>query len=194
MRRPFNELLKAMEQRRRQIEGGEGLNIDAPGLTYQARRRPTSCPDEEALCGWLDGKLRGKNLRRWVEVWGHVYLRRCQHCWGEIKQLTVTVRPAGQRASSDRLQWAWQGLTLPRLSSSWAVAKAKVRSPHLAWTGGALVVLISLSLWSIRTPATFEMVERTWERGMTGDLRTLPWLEMRNPSHAMHHSTSIWGD
>jgi hypothetical protein len=51
MRRPFDELLRAMEQRRRQVEEGQMPVMHAPELGWQAERRPSGCPDEEALCG-----------------------------------------------------------------------------------------------------------------------------------------------
>jgi hypothetical protein len=194
MRRPFSELLRAMEQRRREVEEGQVPVMYAPELSWRAGRRPSGCPDEEALCGWVDGKLRGQNLRRWLEVWCHVHIRRCQYCQGELKRLTAVIRPEGNGVSIEQLRPVWRGRALTCLSSSWTAAKTKLRTPYLAWASGALVVMISVSLWSVHVHDAFEGVEGPLDLRVTEDLQTLPWMEMGNPSHATDHNTAIWGD
>lgn len=94
MRKSFNELFAEMQERQRQVEQGQEPPDAALTLerTRQELRRTMGCPDEEALSGLADGQLRRTNLRRWFQVWRHVYLRRCQHCREAVKELGTAVK------------------------------------------------------------------------------------------------------
>jgi hypothetical protein len=110
MRKPFDALWKVMEARRRQVEAGEVPPAYRSEQTRQARRRAAGCPDEEALCGWVDGQLRRNGLRRWLTVWRHVQVRRCRACQAEIAAL-VAAMPSNQR------RLAWLRSSLKRFSA-----------------------------------------------------------------------------
>jgi hypothetical protein len=58
MRKSFDVLWEVMEARRRQLEAGEVPPACRLEQTRQDRRRAKGCPDDEALCGWVDGQLR----------------------------------------------------------------------------------------------------------------------------------------
>ena len=87
MAKPFHALWKAMEDWRRHVEAGGHSAPCRAEPVYRPERRLTGCPDEEALCGWVDGQLCRSNPRRWLRVWLHVRIRRCRRCLAESMAL-----------------------------------------------------------------------------------------------------------
>jgi hypothetical protein len=102
MAKPFHEAWEAMEARRRQVDAGELPPAFRFEHTQRADRQARGCPDEEALCGWVDGQLCRSNLRRWLRVWLHLRIRRCRNCLAETATLDRVVFPAAETAGRDR--------------------------------------------------------------------------------------------
>jgi hypothetical protein len=142
MRKPFEDLWEVMETRRQPLEVGDVPSIYHPEHLRQSARRARGCPDTEALCGWVDGQLRRRNLRRWLTVWHHIRLHGCRECQKEVAMIATVVRPTGEARSSDQ-QWSRGREHAPkrRVSSS-----VPVKGP-LAWVSGVSVVAVALSFW-----------------------------------------------
>ena len=105
MRRSFDELWQAMEARRQQVEAGAVPPAHGFDETRQARRQSHGCPDEEILCGWVDGELQRNSLRRWLMVWQHVQIRRCRECQAEIVALDAVRPPIRPRLARPGPMW-----------------------------------------------------------------------------------------
>jgi hypothetical protein len=102
MAKPFHEAWEAMEARRRQVDAGEVPPAFRCEHAHGADRRSEGCPDEEALCGWVDGQLCRSNLRRWLRVWLHIRIRCCRNCLADIEALAHAMPPAAKAESHDR--------------------------------------------------------------------------------------------
>jgi hypothetical protein len=102
MAKPFHEAWEAMEARRRQVDAGELPPAIRFEHAHWAGRRAEGCPDDEVLCGWVDGQLRRSNLRRWLRVWVHMRIRRCRTCRAEIAALARAMPPAAEAEGHDR--------------------------------------------------------------------------------------------
>jgi hypothetical protein len=191
MHKPFTELFDIMEARRRQAEAGEASPTFLSERTGQAGRHTSGCPDAETLCGWVDGYLRQKSLRRWLAVWQHVHIWRCRACQQEIETLTHMLGPSSEVWSHDPFRPAGYSLTSgPRLAS------LRLRPP-LAWASCGLVVVAVLSLWSFGNRQPLESGGRPLEPVLIE--------EMHHPSGVYHDTspsriaeqpedTTIWGD
>ena len=145
MRKSFDELWEAMEARRQQVGAGEVPPASRFAQTRQARRQRQGCPDEEALCGWVDGELRRHSLRRWLMVWQHVQVRRCRACQAEVAALA----DASPRA---RPQWPWLASAVKCVIVPFQMAKTP-----LAWASSMVLIVIGLSLWSFGPHDTFHV-------------------------------------
>jgi hypothetical protein len=102
MAKPFNELWKAMEKWRRRVESGGPPGSYRLEPACRSERRFVGCPDEEALCGWVDGQLYRSNPRRWLRVWLHVRIRRCQKCLTGIMALQSAITSGSEVEDPDR--------------------------------------------------------------------------------------------
>jgi hypothetical protein len=180
MRKSFDELWAAMEARRQQVGAGQGSPACLPEQTWRARRR--GCPDEEGLCGWVDGELRRRTLRRWLKVWQHVEIRRCRACRAEVEALAEANLPA-------QVQWSWLTSAVKRV-----VEPSHAGKTSLAWASPMLLIAVGLLLWSFgpRTHGTRLVgVERSWapvmEEAKTPSVGDEPNLEA--PPEPV-----IWGD
>jgi hypothetical protein len=142
MRKPFEDLWEVMEARRQQLEVGDVPPIYRPEHLRQSAQRARGCPDMEALCGWLDGQLRRRHLRRWLTIWRHVRLHGCRECQQEVAMIAAVVRPTREARSSDQ-QWSGGRERASKRSISSSVP---VKGP-LAWVSGVSVVAVGLSLW-----------------------------------------------
>jgi hypothetical protein len=182
MRQSFDALWEVMEARRRQMEDWEVPSAYRFEQTRQARRWARGCPDEEALCGWVDGQLRRHSLRRWLTVWRHVRIRRCRECQAEIVALAAAVRP-------DQPWRAWLGSTLKGSLPPLLLTKRP-----LAWASSALAVALVLSLSSIGTHDSFLRVRQRSTPPVTEDTGTLPPVDSGNPLDDQSGNTTIWGD
>lgn len=150
MRKSFDELWEAMEARRQQVGAGEVAPTHRFEQTRQDRRQRQGCPDEEALCGWVDGELRRHSLRRWLMVWQHVQIGRCRACQAEVAALGEASPPA-------RPQWPWLASAVKCVIVPFRIAKTP-----LAWASPMVLIVIGLSLWSFGTQDTFRVgVERS---------------------------------
>jgi hypothetical protein len=186
MRKPFEVLLEAMESRRRQLEAGEVPPAYRLEHRRQGERRARGCPNVEALCGWVDGELRRNSLRRWLNVWQHVWLHDCRACLGEIAMIAAVAHPAGEVQPSDQRRAAWPGHALKRILSSRF-------PPHvpLAWISGALVVAVGLSFWLLSQHGVTHMAGYRFEsppieRGIE---RPEPSSERATDGHAVRTIT-----
>jgi hypothetical protein len=182
MRQSFDALWEVMEARRRQVEAGEVPAACRFEQARRARRRARGCPDEEALCGWVDGQLRRHSLRRWLAVWRHVQIRRCRECQAEIAALAAAVRPD--------LPWrGWRGSTLKGSMPPLPLTKRP-----LAWASSALVVAVVLVLSSIGTHDSFPTVGDGSTPPVTEDTGNLPPVDIGNTLDDQTENTTIWGD
>jgi hypothetical protein len=139
MRKSFDELWEAMEARRQQVGAGEVPPAYRFEQTRQARRQRQGCPDEEALCGWVDGELRRHSLRRRLMVWQHVQVRRCRACQAEVAALAGASPPA-------RPQLSWLASAVKYVIVPFHMAKTP-----LAWASSMLLIVVGLSLPSLRS-------------------------------------------
>jgi hypothetical protein len=182
MRTSFDALWQVMEARRRQVEAGELPPIYCFEQARQARRRARGCPDEEALCGWVDGQLRRHSLGRWLMVWRHVQMRRCQECQAEVAALAATMRP-------DQLGLARGGSVPRRVMTPLLLA----RSP-LAWASSTAVIVVGLALWSLGTRDAFLTVGDRSVPSLTDDTAILPPVDVGHTLDDPTAHTTIWGD
>jgi hypothetical protein len=182
MRKPFDALWEVMEVRRRQVEAGEVPPAYRFERTRQVRRRAKGCPDEEALCGWVDGQLRRNSLRRWFTVWQHVQIRRCRECQAEIVAIAATIRPAQPQ------------LARPASVLKCFMAPSPLAKKPLAWASSALVVIVGLSLWSLGTHDVFQRVEDRSGPPLIEDMKTFPPVDSGQTFDDQTENTTIWGD
>jgi hypothetical protein len=182
MRKSFDVLWEVMEARRRQVEAGEVPPACRSEQTRQDRRRAKGCPDDEALCGWVDGQLRRNNLRRWITVWQHVQIRRCRECQAEIVAISAAMPHA-------QLQPAWLRSVLERFMAPSLLAKTP-----LAWASSALVIVVGLSLWSLGTHDAFQRVEDRPGPPLIEDMKALPPVNSGRTLDVQTEPTTIWGD
>jgi hypothetical protein len=182
MRPSFEALWAVMEARRRQVEGGGVPSASRFEQTRQARRWVRGCPDEEALCGWVDGQLRRHSLRRWLTVWRHVRIRRCRECQAEIAALAAVTPP-------DQLRLVWPGSMLKCF-----MAPLLLTNRPLAWASSALVIAVVLSLSSIGTHDSFLRVSDRSLPPLTDDTGILPPVDVENTLDDQTDNTTIWGD
>src|SRR5919106_2226203 len=143
MRKPFAELFEIMEARRHQVEAGEVPPVSRFEPGRQMGRWARGCPDAETLCGWVDGHLRRKSPRRWLAVWQHVHVWHCRACQEEIETLAQAMCHSSEVKFHEPLRLVRLGLALRRLMGSW-----RLKSP-LAWASCGLVIVVTLSLWSL---------------------------------------------
>lgn len=81
MRQSFNELFRALEKRRKQLN--ESLSHEhVLHRLRQDLRLEMGCPDDETLCGFIDGEIKREDPHRWKEVRLHV--RDCRYCQGYV--------------------------------------------------------------------------------------------------------------
>lgn len=178
MRQSFDELWEAMEDRRQQAEWGGVAPTPDFGRIRQGQRQ--GCPDEEALCGWVDGELRRHSLRRWMTMWRHVRIGRCRGCQAEAEAIAEAMPPT-------RPQWS---RVVPTVKG--AVAPLRMRRTPLAWASSMLVVVVGLSLWSFGTHSTFrEGLQQTGAPPIT-EVRTPPAGE--EIGLEAQPEQIIWGD
>jgi hypothetical protein len=144
MRRPFAELWESLEARRRQVEAGEVSPSGHVERSAQEGWRASCCPDEEVLCGWVDGRLLRKHPRRWLQAWWHIQLQGCPSCRQNVATLRALPYPSHQPHARVQDRAAWRGLALVRRP----VSRLPGTVP-LAWAGLALVAVLGLALWSI---------------------------------------------
>jgi hypothetical protein len=182
MRPSFDALWEVMEARRRRVEAGEVPPAYRFDQTRQTRRRARGCPDEETLCGWVDGQLRRHSLGRWLTVWRHVRIRHCRECQADIAAVAAAMRP-------DRLGRVWLGSTLKGFMAPLLLTKRP-----LAWASSALVVAVVLSLSSIGTHDSFIRARHRSTPPLTENAGTLPPVDMGNPPNDQTEDTTIWGD
>lgn len=69
--------------------GGETAAGRALGPGGEGRRPAVGCPDDEEICGFVEG---GVSPRRWLGIFIHVYLRRCRYCREQVKEFVATLR------------------------------------------------------------------------------------------------------
>ena len=191
MRKPFAELFEIMEARRHQVEAGEvpPTSRFEPGrqMGWWAR----GCPDAETLCGWVDSQLRRRSPRRWLAVWQHVHIWRCRACQGEIEALSRAIRPGSEGRPYESFRLAGLGLALWRLMASW-----RLKSP-LAWASCGLVIVVTLSLWSLGSHKPLEIVGEPLEPALMEEARDPAWGHSeRTTSSAAEQveNTTVWGD
>jgi hypothetical protein len=182
MRQSFDALWEVMEARRRQVEAGEVPSAYRFEQTRQAWRQARGCPDEEALCGWVDGQLRRHSLRRWLTVWRHVRIRRCGECQAEIAALAAAIRP-------DQPWRVCLGSTLKGSMPPLLFTKRP-----LAWASSVLVIAVVLSLSSIGIHDSFLGVRDRSTPLLTDDTGTLPPVDIGNTLNDQTENTTIWGD
>ena len=145
MRTSFDQLWEAMEARRQRVEAGERSPASRGEKTRQAQRTSQGCPDAEALCGWVDGELRRKSLRRWLAVWHHVRIRQCRACQAEIITLTEASPP-------DRPRSPWFASAMKGI-----IAPLQMAKTSLVWASSIVLIAVSLSLWSFGPQGTFHV-------------------------------------
>ena len=102
MPKPFHEAWEAMEARRRQVIARELPPAFRFEHAHGAERRYEGCPDEEALCGWVDGQLCRSNLRRWLRVWLHMRIRRWRDCQAAIAALAHAITCVAKAGGYDQ--------------------------------------------------------------------------------------------
>ena len=83
----FDKLFEEMG--RRGGLGGETAAGRALGPSGEGRRPAVGCPDDEEICGFVEG---GISPRRWLGIFIHVYLRRCRYCREQVKEFAATLR------------------------------------------------------------------------------------------------------
>ena len=91
MQKTFEKLFKDMETRRKQLEEGNIPSDHALELLRQELRRDMGCPDDESLCGLVDGRLKERNLQDWRAVWEHEQIQRCAYCQEDIRALEEVI-------------------------------------------------------------------------------------------------------
>lgn len=89
----FKEFFEGMKEKQKQLKEGNAPLDDALELLSQELRRDMGCPDGEELCGLVDGRLREKKFRRWLDVWHHEQIARCPSCERDIKDLEAILPP-----------------------------------------------------------------------------------------------------
>jgi hypothetical protein len=191
MRKPFAELFEIMEARRRQVEAGEVPPASRFEPGRQMGRWARGCPDAETLCGWVDGQLRRKSPQRWLAVWQHVHIRRCQACQEEIGTLAHAIRPSREVTPHEPFRPAGLGLALRRLRGAW-----QLKSP-LAWASCGLLVVVTLSLWSLDNQKPLEIVGEPLEPALMEETRELTWVHSESATSSVTEqaeNTTIWGD
>jgi hypothetical protein len=191
MRKPFAELFEIMEARRRQVEAGEVPPASRFEPGRQMGRWARGCPDAETLCGWVDGQLRRKSPQRWLAVWQHVHIRRCRACQEEIGTLAHAIRPSREVTPHEPFRPAGLGLALRRLRGAW-----QLKSP-LAWASCGLLVVVTLSLWSLDNQRPLEIVGEPLEPALMEETRELTWVHSESATSSVAEqaeNTTIWGD
>jgi hypothetical protein len=159
MRKSFDGLWEAMEARRRQVGAGEVPPAHRLEEIRQAQRQSDGCPDGESLGGWVEGKLRRINTRRWMHVWRHVHLRRCRECRAEIAALAGGRPPVRPRL-----------VTLVPLLHGVRLPSHRVKN-RLVWGSSLLVVMIALFQWSSDVHDTLPMGNDRLEPPLLVDTR-----------------------
>jgi hypothetical protein len=180
-----------MEARRHQVESEEVPPTYRFVSSGQARLRATGCPDAETLCGWVDGQLRRKSPRRWLAVWQHVYIWRCRACPEEIETLAHAMRPSSEVKPHEPFRLVGLGLVLRRLMGAW-----RVKSP-LAWASCGLVIVVTLSLWSLGSQKPLEIVGEPLEPALIENMRDPTWVHSESATSNIAEqaeNTTIWGD
>ena len=94
MRKTFEKLFENMPERRNLLEEGDVSPDYALELLRQEILRERGCPDDEELCGLVDGQLKEKNFRRYIEVWRHVQIEHCDSCERNIKNIETIIPSA----------------------------------------------------------------------------------------------------
>lgn len=90
--RPFSELFEVMESQSGEHAGAEEPLEGMDKCAHSTLPRSRDCPSDEELGGFVDGQLRKRSLRRWLHVWGHVWVRRCQACQAARTNLVAACR------------------------------------------------------------------------------------------------------
>jgi len=191
MRKPFAELFEIMEAQRHQVEAGEVPPSPYLGPSRQVGRGARGCPDAETLCGWVDGQLRRKSPRRWLAVWQHVHIWRCRACQEEISTLAPAKGPGAEVTARQPFRLVGLGLGLRRLTGSW-----QLKSP-LAWASCGLVIVVTLSLWSLGNQKPIEIIGEPLEPALTEEGRDLTWGRSESATSGIGEqpeNTTIWGD
>jgi hypothetical protein len=194
MRRLFAEVWESLEARRRQVESGE---VSPPGCVErigQEGRRASGCPTEEALCGWVDGWLRRKHPRRWLQVWRHIQLQGCPACRQNVATLQALLRPSRQPHARARTWRAQQGSAPMRSHTSWLRA-----TTPLAWASWALVAVLGLALWSIVERDTTPSLRARAQEVLIGERRQVslpraPLPRIKLITNDPAGNLLLWGD
>lgn len=188
MQKSFESLWDAMETRRQQIKAGAEPADPSEDLRRE-QRRARSCPDGEALCGWVDGQLRRTNWRRWLSVWRHVWLQSCPVCQEEIAMLAEGAGLSDRGQRSHQRRSAWLGAKLARARASLLPAPGP-----LAWVSGAAVVAVGLSIWlfSQQGMKDIDGYRMAFPRIEEARDRPQPSSKPTTDSHAAR--PIIWGD
>ena len=191
MRKPFAELFEIMEARRRQVEVGEVPPSPRLGPSRRVGRRARGCPDAETLCGWVDGRLFRKSPQRWLATWRHIHIRRCRACQEEIEALAPAMGPGAEGKPRELFRLVGFGPTLRRLTGSW-----RLKSP-LAWASCGLVIVVTLSLWSLGNRKPIEIVGEPLEPALMEERRDPTWGRSESATSGVAEqpeNTTIWGD
>jgi hypothetical protein len=191
MRKPFSELFEIMEARRHQVEAGEVPPASRFEPGRRMGRRARGCPDAETLCGWADGQLRRKSPWRWLAVWQHVHIRRCRACQEEIGTLAHAVCPGSEVKSHEPFRLLGRGPAPRRLTEPW-----RLKSP-LAWASCGLVIVVTLSLWSLGNQKPIEIIGEPLEPVLTEERRDPAWDYSESATSGVAEqpeNTTIWGD
>ncbi len=85
MPKTFQEILPALEERLEQSQLGALPIGHALELRRREKRQAMGCPNDEEVCGYVDGELRAYSAARWAEVRWHVH--QCQYCQDDVKGL-----------------------------------------------------------------------------------------------------------
>lgn len=85
MPRTFHEILPALEARLQRAKQGALPIGHAMELRRREERHAMGCPNDEEICGYVDGKLRVCSAKRWAAVRCHV--QRCPHCQDDVEGL-----------------------------------------------------------------------------------------------------------
>jgi hypothetical protein len=93
MNKTFDELFQTMLERKKQMEEANLPPAHALELKRQELRQEMGCPDDEALCGFVDWHLRRKSLWNWLKVSHHLHIRRCPSCQEDVESLVMVISP-----------------------------------------------------------------------------------------------------
>ena len=85
MPRTFHEILPALEARLERAKQGALPIGHAMELRRREERHVMGCPNDEEICGYVDGNLRVCSAKRWAAVRWHV--QRCPYCQDDVEGL-----------------------------------------------------------------------------------------------------------